>query len=132
MDLYNASQGNEEDEELIELTLEQYEEAKSHYGSIIERADAARRLAKDDDFKNLILVGYLENEPQRLAELMASGRLPEQSMKNCVKDIESVARFRNYMKMHMEQGQMAADELASLEEARNEVILQEEAALAGE
>lgn len=132
MDLYNASQGNEADDEPIELNLEQYEEAKAHYQGIIDRADAARRLANNDDFKALVLTGYFENEPKRLVELMASGKLPQQSMDNCVKDIESVGRFRNYMKMHMEQGRMAADELVLLEEARDEAILQEEAALAGE
>lgn len=130
-DLYNASMGEEEDTP-IELTLEDYEEAKASLTIIISRADAARRLSENDDFKNLVLTGYLTDEPIRLVELMASGRLPEKNFETCVKDIDGISRFRNFMKMHMEQGRMAAEELESLEEARDEAILQEEAALAVE
>jgi len=121
MDLYNASMGEEAPEE-IELTLEQYEEAKTHYESIITRADAARRLADNQDFKDLVMVGYFEDEPKRLAELMASGRLPNSGFDGCVEDMKSIGRFRNYMKMHIQQGQLARDELTSLEEARDEAI----------
>jgi hypothetical protein len=127
MDLYNASMGNEE-ESPIELTLEQYEEAKAHYGTIIERADAARRLADNDDFKALVMSGYLTDEPQRLAELIASGRLNEKVREDCSRQLVSIGDFRGYMKNIIEQGQMARDELASLEEARDEAIKNEEAA----
>lgn len=130
MDLYNASLGEEAPDE-IELTLEQYEEAKGHYEVIIKRADAARRLAENQDFKDLVMNGYFEDEPKRLAELMASGRLPNSGFDGCVEDMKSIGRFRNYMKMHIEQGQLARDELESLEEARDEAIKAEEAAAAG-
>lgn len=130
MDLYNASMGEEAPEE-IELTLEQFEEAKTHYVNIIERGDAAKRLADNPDFKALVMDGYFTNEPQRLAELMASGRLPGSGFDGCVEDMKAIGRFRNYMKMHIEQGHMARDELVSLEEARDEAINAEEAALAG-
>jgi len=131
MDLYNASQGNEDEDEGIVLTLEEYEDAKESLGKIIARADAARRLSGNDDFKNLVIEGYLIDEPKRLVELMASGRLPQMNMDNCVKDVEAIGRFRNYMKMHIEQGNMARDELAALEKARQEAIEAEERALAG-
>ena len=120
-DLYNASMGQEADEEIL-LTLEQYEEAKESLAAIIERAEAARRLRENPDFIELIMDGYLTHEPKRLVELMASGKLNPATMTNCVKDVESVGSFRNYLRMHMTQGQMAVDELASLEEAREESI----------
>lgn len=127
MDLYNASLG-EEDESPIELTLEQYEEAKEHYGTITERADAARRLADNDDFKNLVMTGYLTDEPIRLAELIASGRLNEKVRDDCSRQLVSIGDFRNYMKNIIEQGNMARDEMVALEEARDEAIKAEEAA----
>lgn len=126
MDLYNASQGQEHEEE-IPLTIEQYEEAKVHLNTIIERADKARRLADNDDFKDLIMVGYFEDEPKRLAELMASGRIQnEMTMNNCKSELEAIGKFRNFMKLHIEQGSFARDELAALEEARDESIKMEE------
>lgn len=132
MDLYNASQGNEDEDEGIVLTLEEYEDAKASLSKIIDRADAARRLVKNEDFNNLVMIGYLTDEPKRLAELMASGRLPSANMDNCLKEMAAIGAFRNYMKMHIEQGNMARDELSALEEARQEAIEAEEAALAGE
>jgi len=126
MDLYQASMGEEAPNE-IELTLEQYEEAKEHYLTITDRADAARRLADNDDFKNLIMTGYLTDEPQRLAELIASGRLNEKTVTDCSRQLVSIGDFRGYMKNIIEQGGMAADELKDLEMARDEAIAQEEA-----
>lgn len=126
MDLYQASLGEEAPNE-IELTLEQYEEAKEHYSSITERADAARRLADNADFQILIMTGYLTNEPQRLAELIASGRLNEKTLNDCSRQLVSIGDFRSYMKNIIDQGNMAADELKDLEIARDEAIAQEEA-----
>jgi len=127
MDLYNASTG-EENESPIELTLEQYEEAKEHYSTIIERADAARRLADNEDFKSLVMDGYLTDEPQRLAELVSSGRLNEKVRDDCSRQLVSIGDFRNYMKNIIEQGNMARDEMVALEQARDEAIKAEEAA----
>lgn len=131
MDLYNASMGAEE-EAPIELTLEQYEEAKAHYATIIDRAEAAKRLADNPDFKSLIMEGYLTDEPQRLAELLASGRINNDKVRDdCSRQLVAIGDFRGYMKNIVEQGNMASDELKSLEEARDEAIKAEEAAAAG-
>jgi len=126
MELYQSSLGEEATDE-IELTLDQYTEAKEHYQTITDRADAARRLADNDDFKNLIMTGYLTDEPQRLAELIASGRLNEKTVSDCSRQLVSIGDFRGYMKNIIEQGGMAADELKDLEMARDESIAQEEA-----
>lgn len=130
MNLYEASQGTEE-ESPIELTIEQYEEAKAHYATIINRADAARRLADNADFQSLILAGYLTDEPQRLAELITSGRLNEKVSENCSRQLVSIGDFRNYMKNIMDQGNMAHYELVALEEARELAIKEEEELAAG-
>jgi hypothetical protein len=127
MDLYNASLGGEEPE-TIELTHEQYEEAKDHFSTVIQRADAARRLAENDDFVALVMEGYLTDEPKRLAELIASGRLNDKVRDDCSRQLVSIGDFRGYMKNIIEQGNFARDEMISLEEARDEAIKAEEAA----
>ena len=121
MELYNASMGDEEPE-AIELTLEQYEEAKEHFADIIAKGDAARRLAENDDFKLLVMQGYFTEEPVRMAELMSSGRLNDKVFGDCTDAIKAVAKFRDFMKNIIEQSNMAADELAGLEEARDLAI----------
>lgn len=129
MDLYNASNGFEHEEE-IPLTLEEYEDAKAHLQVVIARADAAKRLANNEDFKSLFIQGYLTEKPRQLAELMASGRLMEKNIEGCKKQLEAIGYARNYFKEHLEQGQLAVEELQSLEEAREAAILAEEEALA--
>lgn len=126
MDLYQASLGEHEEDE-IELTMEQYQQGKAHFESIVQRRDAARRLADNEDFKALVLDGYLDNEPHRLVELMASGRLNDKVFGDCSRQIQSVADFRNYMKDIMDQGQMAEQELVSLEQAWDIAIAEAEA-----
>ncbi|UAT28913.1 hypothetical protein PP753_gp45 [Dinoroseobacter phage vB_DshP-R7L] len=122
MDLYNASMGDEDEPETIELTLEQYEEAKEHFADIIAKGDAARRLNENDDFKLLVMTGYLSEEPVRMAELMSSGRLNDKVFGDCTDAIKAVAKFREYLKNILNQSNMAADELAGLEQARDLAI----------
>lgn len=129
MDLYNASTVVEDEEPMV-LSLEEYEDAKKSLETIIVRADAALRLAKNEDFKQLVMQGYLSDEPKRLADLMASGRLVQQSMENCTRELDAIGKFRNFMREMTSQGEMARTELASLEEAREEAILAEEVAQA--
>lgn len=121
MELYNSSMGHDESD-TIELTLEQYEEAKEHFADIISKSDAAKRLADNDDFNLLVMVGYFVDEPQRYAELMASGRLNDKVFSDCADSLEAIGKFRNYLKNIIEQGHMARDELAGLEEARDLAI----------
>lgn len=127
MDLYQASLGEESEEE-ITLTLEEYEDAKVHYQAIIDRGEAAKRLAENPDFNLLVMDGFFVAEPKRLAELMASGRLNSTTMEACKNELAGIGVFRNYMKMHTEQGNQAKEALVMLEEARHEAILAEEAA----
>lgn len=127
MDLYNAALGQDETDEPIELTLEQYQEAKDHYEGIIARGQAAKNLSQNPDFVALIMEGYLTNEGLRLSELITSGRINNQSVRdNVMKDMEAIGSFRNYMKMHTDQAAVAVAELADLNEAW-EIALREEA-----
>lgn len=128
MDLYNASTDFGDTEDPMILTLEEYEDAKKNLETIVARSDIARRLADHPDFQELIMQGYLHDEPLRLAELMASGRLQDKNMQNCMHELDAIGRFRNFLKLNIEQGNLARDELVSLEEARDEAIKAEEEA----
>lgn len=125
--LYEASLG-QESEEPIELTIEEYEEQKAHHQMVLEMGEAAHRLASNEDFKMLVVQGYLTDEPKRLAELMASGRLHKTNLDDCKDNLRSIGDFRQFMRRFLEDGAQAAEELKMLEEARDEAIKAEEAA----
>ncbi|AGH07383.1 hypothetical protein SUFG_00010 [Sulfitobacter phage phiCB2047-B] len=130
MDLYNASNNFEDDEQEQVLTVAEYEEQKESLQLIISRGKLARTLASNPEFKQLISEGYLTQEPQRIAELMASGRLHKNNMENCMAELDAIGKFRSFLRLNLEQASAAESELASLEEARDESIRLEEEELA--
>lgn len=130
MDLYNASnviQETHEDDEPVAMTLEEYEENKAAMERAIEGHSAALRLAENEDFKALVMEGYFSEHPKRLGAMIASGRMNSKNIEGAVKDLEGVASFRTYLQQHLEQGQIARDELAALEEAFQEAMENEAA-----
>ena len=126
MDLYQGSFSDEEDDVPVVLSLEEYLQTKKSLETIIQKGEALKRLLSNDDFDILVVKGYLTHEPQRLAELMASGRLHGSTMQNCADDIGSVGKFRAFLNNIAQQSNEAFNELASLEEAREEAIRAEE------
>ncbi len=123
MDLYNASNDLDDDNEgYAYLTLEEYEEQKADLNKVIANADKAKRLVENQDFKDLVMEGYFTEEPQRLASLLSSGKLPERNKQGCVAELDSIGRFRAFLQTFADQGITARDELKSLEEARDEAV----------
>jgi hypothetical protein len=124
MDLYNASSSgyieSPDDEAPKELTLEEFEQAKKEYQAILDVAQAARRLSENPDFKMVVMDRYFEHEPTRLANLMASGKVHETTLNNCAKELEAIGKFRSFLTFTLEQGNIAADDLAGLEQAWDE------------
>lgn len=118
MNLYEASLSQDSSDEIL-LTMDEYDSTKASLLEIIERADQARRLSEHEDFKNLFMVGYFTEEPHRLSDLMASGKLPEQVFNSCVEQLKAIGHVRQFLKTLIEQGNMAQDDLKALDEARD-------------
>ena len=125
MDLYNASTDLEEDE-FTHITLEEYEEQKASLAIVIANADKAKRLSQNQDFIDLVMTGYFTEEPERLASLLSSGKLPERNKQGCVAELDAIGRFRAYLQSFADQGATARSELEALEEARDERIKAQE------
>lgn len=124
MNLYDASMGEEEDLS-APLSHEEYAEQKATLLPAIEIGEKVKRLSENPDFVSLVMEGYFKAEPQRLASLLASGKLPEKNKENCVKDLDSIGRFRAFLQNFADSAENARSELVSLEEAREEAILLE-------
>lgn len=127
MDLYNASTDLDEyEEEMPHLTLEEYEDQRASYQIVVTNAEKAKRLSENQDFIDLVMTGYFTEEPDRLASLLSSGKLPERNKVGCVAELDAIGRFRAYLQTFADQGATAREELASLEEAREEAIAAQE------
>lgn len=123
MNLYEEGQDGESGEDVvISMSYEEYLLRKEELQIIIENADAAKKLSTIPEFQLVVMEGYFTQEPQRLAALMASGKIAEKSFDNCAKDLRSIAHLRSFLTEQLERGEVARGELESLEEAYEEAV----------
>lgn len=105
-----------------EMTMEEFDEYKASCVFLIDQAKAAAELAKYAPFQKIIMENYFTLEPQRLGSLMASGKLTDQGFDGCVSDLKAIGHLRGYLQDFIQKGNIAADELKGLEEARAEAV----------
>lgn len=128
VDLYNAGMPMDEEPEMA-LTMEEFEEAREELNHTIQRGEAAKRLGQNPDFKLLVLEGYFDREAKRNSDLMTTGKLTKSVLEGCADNLAAIGKCRLYFKDAVEQGNLATQELAALEQARDEAL---EAASEGE
>jgi len=118
--IYNSEQDNVG--EVTYMTYDQYTEYKASCEHVIEQAEKASKLSKNPEFISIIMDGYFDQEPKRLAGLMVTGRLTKVQFDNCVEDLRSIGSLTSYLQDFIAKGNIAKDELKNLEIAWNEAI----------
>jgi len=119
MNLYE----NENDtEETAHLTMEQYQEYKTTCEDLLRQAKAAAKLAEIPEFKEIVMDAYFDQEPKRLAGLMAHGRLTDKQFDECVSDLKAIGSMRAFLQDFIQKGNIAQGELENLEAAWNEAV----------
>lgn len=107
----------EEEPATRSITVEEYQEHRKVCEELIRQSDAAIKLSNNPEFRELIMDGYFTREPQRLGQMMASGRLNDKQFDLCSLELKGVAGLRNYLTAFTQKGQIARQELRDLEEA---------------
>lgn len=116
-------ENNDQDEEAVtHLTHEQYTEYKESCLHLLDLANKALKLAENPEFKSIVMEAYFDQEPKRLAGLMASGKQTPKQFNECSEDLRSIGSMRAFMQDFIQKGQIAQDELDSLEAAWNESV----------
>lgn len=116
MDLYESGIPQEQQED-VALTFEEYEDHKKSCEEILEQADAAARLTNNPDFKALIIGTYMQDEPKRLGQLIASGRLTPKATEDAFADLKAIGNLNTFMSNQLQRGNIARQELKDLQEA---------------
>lgn len=124
MDVYDNYDDGEA--ETVPMTHEEYTDYKADCTAVLETADKAARLVENPDFVSVVMDGYLTEEPKRLALLMASGQLPPKAFDECVEDLRQIGGFKQYLSEQVQRGEIARNELKSLEEAYEASVLETE------
>lgn len=104
------------------MTFEEFQEYRASVEHVLKQSEMAERLAKNPDFVALIMEDYFTREPARLGSLMASGRLNEKQFQECIQDIRGISGLRVFLSTFIQKGNIARTELASLEEARKQMV----------
>ena len=97
----------------VELSIEQ---AKA----LINRAEQARRLAENKDFKSLVLDGYFNEEAARLVHCLGDINLKEYQ-EDILRDLHGIASFKRYMQTIVMIGNNAQNDLMSNEATLDEL-----------
>ena len=122
MNLYGTQQIEEETSETVSMTYEEYLERKEVFEAQLEISNAARKLATIPEFELVVMKGYFAKEPERLAGMMASGKITQKSFDACTASLRAIADFRNFLTEQLERGELAQSELESLQEAYEEAV----------
>lgn len=77
---------------------------------------AIDRLFINEDFKEVILKGFCEDEMKRTLGLAVSENMPEQTRELCNQLAKSSAALTNYLELHTRYGLMAEQEIPDVEE----------------
>jgi len=120
MNLYE--QDNTDTEETAHLTMEQYQDYKKSCQELLRQASSAEKLANIPEFKEIVMDAYFDQEPKRLAGLMATGRLSDKQFEECVSELRAIGSLRTFLQDYIQKGNIARSELENLEIAWNEAV----------
>ena len=120
MNLYE--QDANDTEETAHLTMEQYQEYKASCEDLLRKAKAAEKLAGLPEFKEIVMDAYFDQEPKRLAGLMATGRLSDKQFDECIGELKAIGSMRTFLQDFIQKGNIAQSELDNLEVAWNEAV----------
>ena len=88
----------------------------------IEKAEAVMRLEQNDDFKLIILDGYLGDEAKRLFEVLVEpSTLKRDVMENIHDKLNSIRNLKQYFGVLGQNSDMAPDQIVEEEDYRKQV-----------
>lgn len=111
--------GIQNDIEQTELTIE-------HTKELIEKREAAYRLADNPDFKKLVLDGYIRDEAARLAHLLNEPTFTDEQREFVTKDVYGPGALKRYFQTTIMLGNNAEATLEEHEESLAELRLMED------
>lgn len=100
--------------ETIEITIEQAKEA-------VQLRDDAFALSENPIFKKLIMQGYFEKEPARIASIYAHPSISPEQRGMLERDLHAVGAMRLYMQKLIQLGDIADREIKASQETLDEL-----------
>ena len=109
--------------EIIEQQLAEIDAEVQRVEGILEDAAAINRLNENEDFKRIVVDGYLDDEAKRLFNALIDPTfLKRDNLQNMMDKIGSIRDFKQYISVKMLNAAEAENTLQELKKIRAEVL----------
>ena len=108
------------------MSLQALEQQLKDQKSAIELRDMAIKLAKNTEFRKLILEGFCGTEAARYVQASGDPALNAVQRADALAIAQASGHFKRYMSVLLQMGQAAENQIADLEEAIEEARREEE------
>lgn len=110
----------------MSVTIDQLESELAKQKALIERAESAQRLAKNRDFRKLILEDFLVTECANYAQLSGDPALPPENRADALAISQAAGHLRRYLSMITQMGINAANQMDRREQELAEARAEED------
>lgn len=116
--------------------LKRLEQQRKDAEDLLQRRDAALRLADNRDFRKLFIDGYFQTEAARLVQMSSDPALTQEQRADALDMARATGHAKRYLSMMVQMANVAERDMEELdnqiEEARNEEELEETERLAAQ
>ena len=112
---------------MSEVTVAQLEHERDKNVAARERAQVAERLAANPDFRSLVLNHFCVEECARYARESANPLLSKEDREDALAMAQAAGHFKRFMQLQMKLGESADAMVKAIDEALEEVRLEEAA-----
>ena len=106
----------------LKEALKEVDERAEELQAKVELAECVKRLEDNEDFKKVIIGGYLDDEAKRLfGVLVEPSTLKRDIMENIQDKLSSIRNLKQYFGTIGQNAEMAPDQIAENEAYRKEV-----------
>ncbi|MNR36391.1 hypothetical protein D3C85_1543030 [compost metagenome] len=91
----------------------------------VEKRDMAQRLARNPDFRKLILEEFMVNECARYVHTSSDPNVPESGRQDALNIAQAAGHLKRFLSVMIQMGNSAADTLGDVEAALDEARAEE-------
>lgn len=97
--------------------VEQLEQQRDDVRTLLDRREMATRLAKNRDFKLLIMEGFMRDEAARLVQMSSDPVLKEQERTDALNMAQATGHLKRFLQMIFTMASVAEREMPEIDQA---------------
>ena len=106
---------------MSEVTITQLEDRREELVKLADRAESLDRLAKNKDFKKIILEDFMVNDCSRYAQESADPLLEPHHRADALAMAQAAGHLKRYLQINRQMSRKASMDIVSIDEAIEEM-----------